>query len=145
MQALGSQVARSMSADESVEDVDIAAPFRLRGVETRLALGLTCRPDGRDPILTPTIARAYSWFRQLPSTSHASIDGLSRQHGIPASEISRLLPLAFHAPDIVDPILAGQQRPDLTTKALTRSSMLPISWEQQRKALGFRAEVTRSE
>ena len=37
MQALGSQVARSMSADDSVEDVDIAAPFRLRRRGVQLA------------------------------------------------------------------------------------------------------------
>lgn len=143
MQAHGSQVARYMNADESVEDVDIAAPFRLRrrGVETRLVLGFTDRPEGRDPILASTIAKAYSWFRQLTSTSHASIDGLSRQQGIPPSEISRLLPLAFLAPDIVGSILAGQQPPDLTAKVLTRTSTLPISWEQQRKTLGFQIEV----
>jgi DNA invertase Pin-like site-specific DNA recombinase len=147
MQALGSQVSRSMSTEDSVEDADIVAPFRRRrrGVETRLVLGLTPQSEGRDPILSTTIARAHAWFRQLTSTPHASVDGLSRQHGIPPSEISRLLPLAFLAPDIVDSILAGQQPPNLTTKALTRSSMLPISWEQQRKTLGFQTEVPKSE
>ena len=60
---------------------------------------------------------------------------------MPPSEISRLLPLAFLAPDIVDSILAGQQPPDLKAKVLTRTSMLPISWEQQRKTPGFQIEV----
>ena len=126
--------------------IDIEVPFRLRrrGVETRLVLGLAHRPAGNDPILATTIARAHAWFRQLTSGPDARIDGLARRHGIPASEISRLLPLAFLAPDIVEAILAGQQPPELTAKALTRASGLPISWEQQRSILGFQAAASHS-
>ena len=146
IQALGIQIAGSMHADASAEYIDIEVPFRLRrrGVETRLVLGLAHRPDGSDPILATTIARAHAWFRQLTSGPDASIDGLARQHGIPASEISRLLPLAFLAPAIVESILAGQQPPELTAKVLTRASGLPISWEQQRSVLGFKAAAPHS-
>jgi site-specific DNA recombinase len=51
--------------------------------------------------------------------------------------ISRVLPLAFLAPDIVQAIYEGRQPSDLKVKAL--SANLPIEWAEQRRALGFPA------
>ena len=56
---------------------------------------------------------------------------------IPASEVSRQLPLAFLAPSIVSAILAGKQSPEITAKALLRMQDLPIAWNQQRDVLRF--------
>ena len=53
------------------------------------------------------------------------------------NEISRFLPLAFLAPDIVEAILAGLQPIDLTLERVRRMGGLPISWREQRQALGF--------
>ena len=59
------------------------------------------------------------------------------QKYIPASEVSRQLPLAFLAPSIVSAILAGKQSPEITAKSLLRMQDLPLAWNQQRDVLGF--------
>jgi hypothetical protein len=52
-------------------------------------------------------------------------------------EVSRVLPLAFLAPDIAEAILDGRQPPELTASRLKRLRNLPLNWEQQRRYLGF--------
>ena len=54
-----------------------------------------------------------------------------------ASAASRLLNLAFLAPDIVQAILEGRQPPELNVKAMTRRLQIPLAWEEQRRVLGF--------
>jgi hypothetical protein len=51
--------------------------------------------------------------------------------------VSRLMPLAFLAPDIVEAILAGTQPVELTAETLTRHADLPLSWVDQKALLGF--------
>jgi len=52
-----------------------------------------------------------------------------------ASEVSRILPLAFLAPSIVDSILAGTQPISLTVQRLSRIPDLPASRRQQTELL----------
>ena len=51
--------------------------------------------------------------------------------------MTRIMPLAFLAPDIVQAIYEGRQPADLKVKAL--SANLPLEWTEQRRALGFSA------
>ena len=68
----------------------------------------------------------------------ASVHQIAEREKRDASEISRIMSLAFLAPDIVTTILAGCQPIDLTADRLKRMSLkLPIRWEQQRALLGF--------
>jgi len=50
---------------------------------------------------------------------------------------TRLVPLAFLAPSIVEAICAGRQPPDLTAERLTRRTGLPYQWAEQQEALGL--------
>jgi len=52
-------------------------------------------------------------------------------------DVSRFLPLAFLAPDIVEAILAGRKPVELTFEKLKRLRNMPKSWEEQRQLLGF--------
>ena len=61
----------------------------------------------------------------------------SRQ-GLHKSDVTRVVTLAFLAPDIVEDIVAGQQPADLTTQRLLREIKLPLDWEEQRRVLGYR-------
>jgi hypothetical protein len=71
------------------------------------------------------------------SGKQSSIEDLADHEGIPASEISRTLQLAFLAPDITKSILLGTQPTDLTAQSLKRLGQLPASWQDQRRLLGM--------
>ncbi|NNF77261.1 MAG: recombinase family protein, partial [Rhizobiales bacterium] len=88
-----------------------------------------------DPKLVETIRNANRWRALLTTGEATSIDSLAEFDGIPASEISRILPLAFLAPDITKAILTGKQPVDLTAKRLKRIGKLPASWSEQRQLL----------
>ncbi len=49
--------------------------------------------------------------------------------------VSRIMRLAFLAPDIVEAILDGYQPVDLELEKLLKG--IPIGWDAQRRALGF--------
>ncbi len=78
--------------------------------------------------------RAVTRFVTSPASSIAEIakrEGTSRPHA------SRLLTLAFLAPDLVEAILEGKQPPEVNVKVLTRGHRVPLSWNDQRRVLGF--------
>ena len=79
---------------------------------------------------------ACDWRERLLKGEVASINDLAslvRRH---PSDITRTIPLAFLAPDIVEAILQGRQPLGLTAEKLMRGR-LPACWEQQRRLLGF--------
>ena len=52
-------------------------------------------------------------------------------------DLTRLAKCSYLAPDIISAILDGRQPDDLGARKLKRISELPLSWEEQRKVLGF--------
>jgi len=91
-----------------------------------------------DPKLLGLIANAHRWCSELQSGDAKSVHELAERHGIHWADVSRTLPLAFLAPDIVEAILMGCQPVDLTVTRLRRMQNLPTSWAHQRHILGFR-------
>ena len=79
----------------------------------------------------------------MASGNKASVNDIARDQGLAANEISRLLPLAFLAPDIVEAIMAGRQPLELTTRHLKRLESLPLDWQLQRSVLGFPSATPR--
>ncbi len=52
--------------------------------------------------------------------------------------VSRIVRLAFLAPEIVEQIVKGCQPPELTAESLLRDhTQLPLDWESQNGMLGF--------
>ena len=51
--------------------------------------------------------------------------------------MSRVLTLAFLAPDIVEAVVDGTHPADVTAEALRRLSNLPMNWDAQRRLLGM--------
>ena len=139
LQTIGVADRGAMRDDSNVDHHEIVVPFALRrrGVEAKLIVGDEQQPRTVDPILISTIAKAHAWFREISSGSKSSINDIALDGGPAANEISRLLSLAFLAPDIVEAIMAGRQPFELTTKRLKRFESLPLDWERQRKVLGF--------
>ncbi len=66
----------------------------------------------------------------------SSVGDLVTRHGVDQGDISRSLPLAFLAPDIVEAILQGRQPVEPTAARLKRTR-LPLSWAERRRLLGF--------
>jgi hypothetical protein len=118
----------------------IHLPLRLkrRGVEAKLVVGGDAEPvSNPDTALIALIAKAHRWCEQVTDGSASSITELAARENEDRNEISRHLPLAFLAPDIVEKILEGTQPVDLTAEKLRRLGSLPYRWDEQRAVLGF--------
>ena len=98
-------------------------------------------PGSREPDqkLVALVLRARSWFARLKSGKADSIEALAQAEGVTGSFVSRLLNVAFLAPDIVQRIAAGDHPPQLSAERLMRMGALPIDWAAQRMALGCAA------
>jgi DNA invertase Pin-like site-specific DNA recombinase len=109
--------------------------LRRRGVEVRLVIngGAKTSSSKTDQSLLKAVARAHCWFEDLVSgRSMARRDAVGKQY------VSRLIRLAFLAPEIVERIMAGRQPPQFTAQVLrTGRFNLPVDWAAQRRTLGF--------
>ena len=133
-------IANPSTAGEQTAIYNLDIPFQIkrRGVETHLVIksGSTINHHV-DQTLVLSIAKARRWFLELSNNATLSLKAIAARENIPASEVSRQLPLAFLSPKIVSKILQGHQPIDLTTKRLQRLSNLPLDWAEQAKFLGF--------
>ena len=119
------------------DQVTLTLPFQLRrrGVEAKLIVSNEIANPTIDLKLVETIRNAHRWRDLLTSGNASSVDAIAELDNIPASEISRILPLAFLAPDITKSILTGNQPIDLTAERLKRIGKLPACWNEQRRVL----------
>jgi site-specific DNA recombinase len=81
--------------------------------------------------------KAHRWFSDLKTGTVGSVHEVARRYGADPGDVSRILPLAFLAPDIAEAILDGRQPAELTSARLKRMSDLPLEWQRQRRRLGF--------
>ncbi len=127
-------------ADAPTTMLHVPVNFRRRGVEAKLILGRNTVGETHDRKLIETVARARSWLDRLSNGTAATINDLAAQENLHPSDISRIIPLAFLAPDIVEAVLKGEQPVELTAEKLVRCG-LPTSWGKQRQLLGFARTV----
>ena len=91
-----------------------------------------------DPALLKIIARAHRWFDELVSRRAASMVEIGKREKVGKRYVSRIIRLAFLAPEIVDQIVNGRQPPELTAESLLKDrTQLPLEWESQHRTLGF--------
>ncbi len=81
------------------------------------------------------VARALRWDREI--RAGASMREIAKREDLSTGYVTRVLPLAFLAPDIIQEIYEGRQPLDLKVKALSKN--LPLDWVEQRRVLGFPA------
>jgi hypothetical protein len=81
--------------------------------------------------LVKALARAYRWKRMLETGEFATIAELAEREGIAPSYMTRLLRLTLLAPDIVEAILDGKQRPEVTLAQVLEPFLL--EWRLQRE------------
>ena len=121
----------SQSDDGNHEAFILEAPvaFRRRGVETKILVNAAAvQPPGQK--LIALVARSRYWIERIVRGDAATVREIARREGMDEGDVSRVLPLAFLAPDIVETILAGKHPPDLTAERLKRLPVLPHDWNE---------------
>jgi hypothetical protein len=83
-----------------------------------------------DAVLQKLIARAHSWFHDLVSGRVNSMDEIGKRERVDKRYVSRVIRLAFLAPEIVEQIVNGCQPPELIAQSLLNDKNgLPLVWE----------------
>ncbi|SLN61807.1 DNA-invertase hin [Roseovarius albus] len=90
-----------------------------------------------DRTLIALVADARRWARELLDGKASSIQQITERERLRSGSVSRILPLAWLAPDISTAILEGRQPANLSAKALRDLPELPLDWVMQREILGF--------
>jgi hypothetical protein len=81
------------------------------------------------------VARAIKWDGEVRAGTSPS--KIASRENLSKGYVTRVMPLAFLAPDIVKAIYEGRQPLDLKVKALC--AKLPLDWTEQRRVHGFPA------
>src|SRR5208337_4997747 len=80
------------------------------------------------------LVRGQKIVKRMFESNCPPLEAIAHEERITASYATRVVRLAFLAPDIVAPILAGKQPPGLTTNKLMADTRLPLDWRDQRSA-----------
>lgn len=88
-----------------------------------------------DKALVRALHKAWRWRSKLESGEIKTVAEIAQIEKITNRYVYRLLRLTYLAPDVMESILDGAQPRSLTLERLQRS--FPISWQEQRKMLGF--------
>ena len=115
-----------------------AIPFQKRqnGCAKPIIIAADNAPQ-QDPDLIALVADARRWASELLEGRASSIRHITEREGLRSGSVSRILPLAWLAPDISTAILEGRQPPYLTAKTLRALPELPLDWAEQQRILGF--------
>jgi site-specific DNA recombinase len=114
----------------------LTIPARLKrtGIEMRLVVADGSEPADVDPGLVRLLIRAHVICARLLKEPSLPLKEIAAEEGISSSYVTRLLRLAFLAPDIVTAILDGRHSPPLTANRLMDDTCLPLDWTAQREA-----------
>ena len=95
-------------------------------------------PSARpDPSLIKAIVKAHRFNERLLRSGASKFADLAKSEKLHRSYYSQVLRLAYLAPDITTAILEGRQPCGVTATMLIEHPHLPLSWSEQRTALGF--------
>ncbi|MEQ9038045.1 MAG: hypothetical protein RIE24_06800 [Silicimonas sp.] len=119
--------------------IEVPITFRRSGRNRPIVLRAETGAPQRDPDLIALVADARRWMDDLIEGRAASVAEITEREQLRPGNVSRVLPLAWLAPDIAAAILEGRQPVDLTAKELRDLPDLPLDWPEQRRVLGFPA------
>ena len=110
------------------QTISVSTNVRRRGVERKLVLTSGVDSTSVDPALVALVARAHVYLRKLTKKANRSLADVAAECGVEVSEVSRILPLAFLAPTVVQSVLMGRQPVNMTAQRLLRSRDVSRSW-----------------
>lgn len=100
----------------------------------RLVVDDGSEPANVNPGLVRLLLRAHA-IRALLAEPSLPLKEIAAEEGISSSYATRLLRLAFLAPDIVTAILNGRHPPQVTANRLMDDTRLALDWTTQRELL----------
>ena len=112
--------------------------FRRRGCELRLVTADNASHFGGKPTmsLAKAVARAQEWHERIIAGKTNSIDQLAESSGLTRRYVRRVLLFASLSPRLVEALLTGKHRPNLTVAEILHG--VPVSWrEQEERFLRF--------
>jgi site-specific DNA recombinase len=92
-------------------------------------------PANVDPVLVRLLVRAHAIRARVLQDPSLTLKEIAAEERVTSSYVSRLVRLAFLAPNIVTAILNGRHPPRLTANRLMDDTRLPLDWGAQRKVL----------
>ena len=125
--------------DDETQILSVPIELRCSGREIKLLIEradpfATAKPDAR---LIKLLIRARRFNATLIDSDGVPFAALVKREGVSPSYFTRLVRLSYLAPDITQAILDGRQPRDLTADKLLVHSRLPLTWDEQRRMLGF--------
>jgi DNA invertase Pin-like site-specific DNA recombinase len=124
---------RSGDGEWHVTVLTIPAQLKRAGIEMKLVVDDGSEPANVDPVLVRLLLRAHAIRVRVLEEPSLPLKEIAREEGISSSYVTRLLRLAFLAPDIVTAILNGKHPPQLTANRLMDDTRLPLDWTTQRE------------
>ncbi len=116
--------------------IAVASHLLRCGKQVKLVLSNGVDESGKvNPLLVDMIVKPWRWHRGLTSGRYPTLRSIASEERCDKSHVSRLLTIAFLAPDIVERILEGRHRATLTPERLRKACPLPMRWDEQRALL----------
>ncbi len=133
---LSAMIKTDSDSDPIIATFDVPFQKRQNGRAKPIVIAAKEAPK-QDLDLIALVADARRWARELLEGKAVSVQQITDREKRRSGSVSRILPLAWLAPDISAAILEGRHPQHLTAKTLSSLPELPMDWVQQRQILGF--------
>lgn len=79
------------------------------------------------------IACGRAWFEELSTGRASSFGEIAARVGVTDRYVSRIVDLAIMTPDVIEAVLKGDQRSEMTVKGLTVDGSVQLVWNKERR------------
>jgi hypothetical protein len=111
--------------------ISVSAQVTRHGMANRIVVeGASAEAAPNEPLVR-AIACGRAWFEELASGRASSFGEIAARVGVTDRYVSRIVDLAFLAPDLVETILNREQAAGLSVKGLTVDRVLAAEWKDQ--------------
>lgn len=121
--------------EEVTHEIQLPIQMKRRGVERRIVIGeIGAQVSEPNHALIRLIAKAHLWFDQLKDGEVKNINEIATNENIHPSDVSRFLPLAFLAPDIIEALVSDSNKIDISVDRIRALCPPPCDWRKQHRA-----------
>lgn len=127
----------SITPPSRILTLTVPAWVRRAGLEMALVLEGSSAPRRIDTGLIALLGKAQMLQQRLMASDATILKDFADREGLTPSWVTRMVRLAWLAPDIIKAIVEGRQPVELTAKRLLEDTRLPLGWKEQRQHLGM--------